>query len=91
MERFRSWGVRWDPSIQHTRDLCCPFCDWNPGFEMKTRGPYVVGFDTDVPRSPLSGVIGGFILECPKCFEKFWHHVFPVSVELLMLIRGALP
>lgn len=89
--QYKSWGVSHDPSITHSNDLDCPNCHWShPGSNIRVSNliPYIVGFDIQVGRNQKFP--GGFIIECPECFEKFWFHAAAASIDLLKL-KGAWP
>jgi hypothetical protein len=47
---------------------------------------YLVGFDTAYRKD--KDYPGGFIFECPQCFEKFWYHAGRESIDLLVEINA---
>lgn len=85
-EIFKTWGDVWSPSMFHARDYHC-VCGW--------RSDALGGGIADLPAQELSTVLRGFskggshnrlgflgmiVLECPRCFEKFWFHITEYTV-----------
>ncbi|MFH0873447.1 MAG: hypothetical protein V1846_01255 [Candidatus Komeilibacteria bacterium] len=90
VKQVHSWGVSYNKAIPHSGDLGCPVCGWESpsgGIDLTEMAAYLVGFDTE-----LSGLsqdeecMGGFIFECPHCFERFWFHAADCSIDLLIFI-----
>lgn len=71
MPGLKSWGVQYNPSMYHALDLSC-VCGWSA--LLNRYHDHVVGFTLDV--SPVCEIGAGIIvLECPRCFTKFWFHI----------------
>ena len=84
MSEFLDWGVMNNESIPHSLDFECLECGW----KYKTVDAFecVVGFT--LLRRPIPNSIGGekigiVVVECPKCFEKFWIHLQESSVQYI--------
>lgn len=91
-KKVMSWGVQSDQAVR-SRNWDCPndcirlqnISTYDPGFYK-----IVVGFDTDPPFSDHASIEyiqacpGAVIIECPKCFEKFYFHVMRSTVHGLM-------
>ncbi len=74
---WKTWGVRYNQDFPYSKDWRCRECGWS-FFDEDTEksGPCVVGFSTDYTvHSSQFGVAGVLIVECPKCFSKFFFHV----------------
>lgn len=72
---IRSWGKQYHQGIRYAPDYGCPKCGWpHPmfpgGFEKVLA--HIVGY-TDA--STAKQQCGGIVVECPKCFTKFWFHL----------------
>ena len=84
MNTPRPWGVFFGPEVRHAAGFCCLDCYFNfIGWDFNK---YIVGFTTDNPPSYRNadddgGILGAFILECPKCFTYYWLHASGYSVE----------
>jgi hypothetical protein len=84
---LRSWGVSYQGDYVHSPGYDCPHCHWKDqwaNLRIKTLVPYIVGFDATLTKG--AKLPGAFIIECPKCFEKFWFHAAAPSVDLLKLM-----
>ncbi len=89
MRPLRSWGVSFSDAISHSADLCCPKCGWRDEsycLDIVKMTPYLVGFTTEMRKDDESP--GGFIFECPECFEKFWYHAGRSSIDLLVFLNS---
>lgn len=86
---LRSWGVQYQPNdidIPHSYDYQCLKCGWNY-FSVKNYDNIVGFHKLDVPQyGILLGLkkIGILIIECPKCFSRFWIHIMESSAEFIM-------
>lgn len=91
MAAIRSWGVRWSPAFAHSELGHCPECGWSGHYIGDSSDRYMehlVGYDSGVHGGHNKGA---FIFECPKCFEKFWHHAYGRQVEYLHKNNSAWP
>ncbi len=75
----KTWGVSYqhgNPDVPHSWDYECLECKWS--YFSAESFDQIVGFH--LLSEPEYGIttsykkIGIFIIECPKCFSKFWIH-----------------
>jgi hypothetical protein len=61
------WGVEYNESVPHSNGFRCENseCSWNIPKDFSWL-QYIVGYH--------EGIQAIIIIECPKCFEKFWIH-----------------
>jgi len=81
-KEWQSWGIQPNSSMTHQLGINCPYCDYYQ--RQKDMYRYVVGFCNDEkyrkPTYPGAGLFVNFrragvvVIECPKCFEKFFAH-----------------
>ncbi len=71
---YDSWGL-FEESANRSRDWGCPNCDWRDLGTVLFR--QVVGFRAHTPYEDSLGTVkmGLLIIECPRCFEKYFFHV----------------
>ena len=79
-------GVKWNPQIPYDGFKTCPHCGCDLYFHAEDRGKnwfcYMVGFSSTIPRkTSRSKIVGIFILDCPRCQTKFWHHASLLNCE----------
>lgn len=83
--KYRDWGIDFRSSdIPHSREFRCLYCGWL--YQTLDAYECVVGFRLLRRPPPLSyggESIGIVVIECPKCFEKFWLHLKELSVLLI--------
>ncbi len=87
---LRSWGIVYQNDITYSAEYECLECGWewiDPKRStleaIKERYKALVGFSTSVVTGSVkSHVVGIFIIECPKCFSKFWFHCTEGNVDL---------
>jgi len=100
MNPIKSWGEPYIAGMEHSSDANCsnPSCDWKLTKWSHIDGSalpqgwctYIIGFSIEVPRSMRSSKVGGLIIECPKCFTKYFYHVRIDSIEMCK-IKGKWP
>lgn len=80
---LRSWGESFNQALGHSPDTNCPHCYWQLNGIGLPQGifTFIVGFTTDGPVSGRGGIAGIFIVECQKCFEKYWFHAGAGHIE----------
>ncbi len=87
MATYRSWGEMYQDQA-YARDWQCPHCGW-AWMEDSEYLKYVVGFATELGRPPAfigaSSRVGGVIVECKRCFQKFWCHVIETMVQTMAI------
>ncbi len=97
---LRSWGVVYQNGMPYSAEYECLECGWGwirpEGFkgiaDLKERYQSLVGFSTAViGNSVKSHVVGIFIIECPKCFQKFWFHCTQKNTEAARELCGSWP
>ncbi|MBI4155800.1 MAG: hypothetical protein HY507_01035 [Candidatus Zambryskibacteria bacterium] len=81
MSEIQSWGVSYNPAMTHAMDYECK-CGWSwiqaaMAHSQGNRYEQIVGFDTNQPFQTARAAysIGIVIIECPRCFRKFWFHI----------------
>ena len=86
---FRSWGVDYHIA-RYSASLDCPECEWDMYQDLENhehRFDCVIGFHLGegvVPGlMPNDRKIGIVVIECQKCFEKFWHHIWQSAVAYM--------
>ncbi|MDO8590853.1 MAG: hypothetical protein Q7R65_02645 [bacterium] len=81
------WGEKYNPVMPHAPGLCCPECGGvRLGFGLDREWyQSIIGFSFALP-TPKMGAAGVIILECPKCFSKFWVHILYESVRTVQAI-----
>jgi hypothetical protein len=81
--RLESWGESFSNDFGHSPGTNCPNCYWQLNGMGFPQGlfTFIVGFTTDGPISTREGVVGIFIVECQKCFEKYWFHARSGHIE----------
>lgn len=86
-DELNSWGVVLTEAIPYSAGIDCRNCGWQFWLiDYPAAFEYVVGFDShlgalDYFDTPANKVKGRMIMECPKCFEKFWIHVHELTVQ----------
>lgn len=91
MAELKSWGVAIEGDCKKSADWNCPVCGWSYFYE-KTPEKFqnIVGFTKNYPmRSTQSGVVGAFVIRCPKCETKFWFHTSMFCIEAIEMMCGA--
>jgi hypothetical protein len=78
MSAWEAWGEPYNPSIPRGPDYDCQACGWDfMSFDVRSeqQKEAIVGFSPNMPvYSNKPFAVGIFIVECPRCFEKFWFH-----------------
>ncbi len=87
MPELVPWGIDISPDIPKSLDLGCRFCPWSifrAELERDDWRKYVVGFNPHPPVSHCKdlNMVGAFVIECPKCFSRFWFHVTETNYRL---------
>jgi hypothetical protein len=84
---LESWGHPISENIRHSIRTVCTDCYWEWGNKPRhVRGAAVVGFSKNPPfpsKVEFLVSIGAFVIECPRCFSKFWFHIEEVSYVVL--------
>ena len=87
-EVIKPWGQVYHSGIKYSDDWNCPSGDWGwlQSFDLlfpNDRYKNVIGFSPNQPflTHHIEGSVGIAILECPKCFEKFWFHISTDKIE----------
>ncbi|MBI4120089.1 MAG: hypothetical protein HY454_01350 [Parcubacteria group bacterium] len=83
-EELRSWGVSLTEDIPKSMDYECLDCGWGCWITDAWKNGWAIGFDSDLSRGRVSTkdyVVGQLIIECPKCFSKFWFHITERNVQ----------
>lgn len=81
-----NWGESLSPEIPYSRELCCKKCDWSTYGSRPSWENFVCGFSTNCPPRPPASFtreVGAIIVECPKCFSKFWFHATELTLSHL--------
>src|SRR3989344_9231379 len=81
-KKFKSWGQSYHPGIKRGDGATCPQCRWDmheSTHQLKSRIQQIIGFSLEMPAPTAAWMsdtprIGIIIIECPECFQKFWHH-----------------
>lgn len=91
-QKFKPWGIQVShPGVVYSGPWNCPECYWDlEGLSPKWE-KFIVGFSTNVPPNPhrteenriKDGYIGGIVVECPKCSQKFWFHITLQAMEII--------
>lgn len=77
-----AWGEQWHPGISRSKDWICDNCNWSwMRANSDTQDQCIVGWNPDPPMPSNTRGAGMVIVECPKCFEKFWFHLEPICLE----------
>jgi len=78
-DEFVAWGEKYHPDIKYSSSWGCPCGKWGwfTGFIKDNPYGHVVGFSPEqpFPTHHEEGSAGIIILECPRCFKKFWFHI----------------
>ncbi len=85
--KWQSWGVFYTSEIPQSKDWRCLECGWSFYDYEPTLDKYrfVVGFSTEMPcYSTQYGIVGILIVECPKCFSKFFFHVQGLLLDMVV-------
>ena len=91
----KAWGATYNTAIKEHSGWQCPHCNERACYpEELLDNPhglyrFVIGFSMEIPFGSMrSGihrsdnqVIGSFIVECPRCFEKYFIHVTVAEVR----------
>ncbi|TSC81920.1 MAG: hypothetical protein G01um101420_703 [Parcubacteria group bacterium Gr01-1014_20] len=87
---LRSWGVDYHIAT-YSSALCCVKCGWRMYEDLKNikeleqRNDCIVGFELQsklpLPKDSDYWKIGIVVVECQKCFDKFWHHATKSWIE----------
>jgi len=75
--KIDAWGQKYDDSISYAPSHSCPTCGIK--FYGDNFAIYIVGFSPIAPTPKRD--LGMVIMECPKCFAKFWFHFYPIDKE----------
>ncbi len=89
MSELKSWGVVWTEAIPYSARWECknPECYWRPTLGMRLYD-HMVGFAHEPIVKRDQSIAGKMIVECPRCFEKFWFHVHDMNVEDMMVSKN---
>ena len=85
MPEPKSWGEQYNNNFPYAPVHECP----NEGCDFKEWADklyeYLIGFQLE-RREPKNGLIrmGKGIFECPKCFTKFWFHLFEENIRYII-------
>lgn len=89
-EEFKSWGVNiYNNGVRYSKGLNCPQCGWDWWDELpEESGKYIVGFSINPLFLSFSTdhMVGALIIECPRCFPKFWFHVAEYMKLMITLL-----
>ena len=88
----RTFGVDWNPALMYSSSWECLSCGSFQIFSAHddpqdiTWTNYIVGIQEVTEQNQSHSHEFGssdyvFIIECPKCFEKFWFHVGGIFVD----------
>ncbi len=82
MSKRVGWGTFYTPDIRYAGGWQCLDCNYDFGYPNSVK--VVIGFSTDSPKfTGNDKMVGIVIVECPKCFEKFWFHITEDLYECL--------
>ena len=83
-EELRSWGVPLTEDVPKSKDFKCLDCRWECWIMNALKNGWVIGFDSDLSHGRVSTrnhVVGQVIIECPRCFLRFWFHITEHNVQ----------
>lgn len=81
------WGTQPDTDgVTHSTGLNCRECGWSAveqGRQPRLLAQQVAGFKSIAPIPGNRGRSHAIVIECPKCFSRFWYHCATLYATIL--------
>lgn len=83
---IQSEGVRIGPDVRYSPTWDCPGCGRR--IHHQDIHDHVVGFDKNPPFWSSAISVAAAVIECPKCFQKYWFHIEELFYLSLKFRKG---